>query len=83
MTNQTYECPICHAVNHVKKLHCSICGTIRAEYSILRKPSVIQARDYLSVYLEVANAIGCERLDRMRSIKHYLRTVPLDYYAEI
>ena len=79
----TYDCKVCHSVNHARRLSCQACGTIPAVYSILRKESVIkETADYTS-FIEVTVAFGAERSDRFRTTKSYLRTVPLDYYAEV
>ena len=80
---ETYDCKICHGVNHVKRLQCSLCGTIRPEYSLTGKPARIVLRELESVYIDVVVAYGCVRQDEIRTTKHYMRTVPLDYYAEV
>ena len=79
----TYQCEICNGINSATKLHCQYCGTIPAEYSILRKPAV-QSRSMgsPSSYIRVLVAWGCERQISRRTIKRTARTVPLDYYAE-
>lgn len=77
----TYDCEICGAVNHVRHYHCGSCGTIPARYSVVRKP-IREVTGYLQGYIEVAKAFGAERADRFRTVKHEMRTVPLDYYSE-
>ena len=76
----TYDCEICHGLNHAVRFHCSTCGTIPARYSWTGKP----IRERLdSDDIEVFAAIGCERQQSRRAVTRAARTVPLDYYAEI
>jgi len=76
----TYECEICHGINHVRRFNCQNCGTIPAKYSWTGRPT---ASFYLSGYtIEVYVAFGAERQVSRRTIKRTARTVPLDYYAE-
>ena len=77
----TYECQICHGVNHASKLFCQTCGTIPAAYSWLGKPTSIVAGTINGAITAVV-AHGAERQTRYRAVKHELRTVPADYYAE-
>jgi len=79
----TYECSICWAVNHVSKLHCSYCGTIPAQYSILALPARYAEDEYYAGYINVLVAFGAERQVSRRTIKRTARTVPFDYYAEL
>ena len=79
----TYECSICYAVNHASRLHCSACGTIPAQYSILGKPAVVHESDSLALFVEIYVAFGAERQVSRRTIKRTARTVNLDYYAEV
>jgi hypothetical protein len=85
---KTYECKVCWNVNHVSRLHCATCGTIPAQYSWKGQP--IRERENtitsfnpetLSATIDVLVAFGCERQTRLRTVKHMLRTVPMDYYA--
>lgn len=73
---KVYTCEICHATNHVAKFACSNCGTVPAMYSGLHKP---MRRD---AAITVCVAFGAERVDTFRHSRAYLRTVPMDYYAE-
>jgi hypothetical protein len=78
-----YECAICHGVNVAERIHCQYCGTIPAQYSVLRKPSVIRVEESdTAFYVEVLVAFGAERQEHYRGVKHQFRTVPGDYYAE-
>jgi len=80
VSNNTYECVVCHGINSVKKLHCSTCGTIPAMYSIVQGVTTIEKQD--SYYIEILSAFGVERQRSRRTIKRVMRTVPLDYYAD-
>ena len=84
MINKTYHCEICHSVNHISRFHCQHCGTIPERYSVLGSPARF-IRDELDIpkLISVVVAVGAERLDRSRTVKTLMRTVPLDYYAEI
>jgi hypothetical protein len=66
-----YDCSVCRAINHAGRLHCQVCGTIPACYSMTGKPSP-----------SIVPAFGCER----QGIAHIQRlkfvTVELDYYAD-
>jgi len=73
-----YECTICLSLNHLTRLHCSICGTIPAMYSIIGKPS---SSEYEGV--PVACARNCERASQRRAARMGLKTVSLDYYSEV
>lgn len=80
----TYECPICYAVNHQSRTHCSSCGTIPSHWSVTKQPSRLLSEnlgDMINGFLSVVSAIGCDRIERHRTIKVRLRTVPVDYYA--
>lgn len=81
----TYECPICYAVNAAKKIQCSACGTIPAQYSLTGKPARLfdnDLGDMINGFISVASAPGCDRTERHRTSKRVLRTVPADYYAD-
>lgn len=85
MSNQTYECPICYAVNSQHKQQCSACGTIPGHWSVIKKPSRLLSEDTgdcLNGLIEVVSAIGVDRIERHRYARVNLRTVPADYYAE-
>jgi hypothetical protein len=69
----TYECSICHDINHVSRLHCKTCGTIPAIYSIIGRPASSQLEG-----IEVVSAVASER----PATRIHLRTVTLDYYGE-
>ena len=87
----TYECVICHGINHVSRLHCQYCDTIPAHYSWNGK--TIRERldtivsfnpiETISSYIHVVVSWGCERQVSRRTISRIARTVPLDYYAEV
>ena len=87
-----YECVICHGVNHSARLHCSTCGTIPKQYSVLNEPTKAVQRDTLDMLTDdvltvnylitVHVAYGCERQEHYRTARHNFRTVPADYYAE-
>lgn len=85
----TYTCSICHEENHVNRVHCKACGTIPARYSPLAKPAknVISDTELYAAwdtgYITVHVAFGCERQDIGHTAKRLLRTVPMDYYAEV
>jgi len=78
---KTYECSICYSVNHSSRIHCSCCGTIPAQYSIIRRPMRYIDGDNLSLAIPVVAAIGVDRTERHRTITRQLRTVAADYYA--
>jgi len=67
----TYECSICHDINHVSRLHCKTCGTVPAMYSIIGRPSNLNGA-------ETVSAVRTER----PATKVRLQTVTLDYYGE-
>ena len=70
----TYTCSICRHINHVARLHCSVCGVIPACYSATGQT--------LTAYgIPITAAKGCDRIEAHRTTKVNLRTVPLDYYA--
>lgn len=79
MTKTTYTCSICHEVNHSARLHCKACGTIPKQYSPIAKPAK-ETGDYFTAVLV---AFGAERQDIGHTCKRLLRTVPMDYYAEV
>lgn len=74
-----YECAICLAINHVKRLHCSKCGTIPARYSLLNRP----ARPFgdINYFIPVDRAFGAQSIERWHFVRLNLRTVTADYYA--
>lgn len=72
----TYECAICRNVNSTIKHHCSTCGTVPVMYSATR----IACNE---AGTEVVKAHGAELQTRYRAAKSMMRTVPLDYYAEV
>lgn len=77
----TYECRICHGVNHSARLFCQHCGTIPAQYSWLGTETAI-VPGTVNGAIESRVAFGAERQTRYRAVKSQLRTVPGDYYAE-
>ena len=82
----TYECVICHGINHVVKTTCSTCGTIPAKYSLTRKPVRLLAESMghlINGFVTVVNAEDCYRQERTKYAKVSLRTVPADYYADL
>lgn len=84
MTSNTYECTICLNINHASKLHCSCCGTIPEQYSVLRVPTRLFVEEDLSVpqpLVPVVIARGADRAEHHKTSRVYLRTVPVDYYA--
>lgn len=80
----TYECAICLNINHVSKLHCSTCGTIPKQYSIIGAAAVQKTEPEIGVsyFDEVLLARGYDRAEWHHNAKVYFRTVPTDYYAE-
>ncbi len=82
-----YLCAICHEMNSAKRLQCQSCGTTPAEYSLIGKPSVMAVNaDLYTAWrdinqIETVAAHGCLRLENTRTARVYMRTVPLDYYA--
>lgn len=81
MTSNTYACEICHTVNHAVRLQCKTCGTIPARYSLLNRPSIL-SDDLLPHFIEVVVAFGCDRVEHHHTSRSYMRTVPMDYYAD-
>lgn len=85
VTAKTYDCDICRGVNTSERLHCQYCGTIPAQYSILRKPAVHKTNDdwqrLTFGYIEVLVAFGAIRQTSTRTVKLNPRTVKADYYA--
>lgn len=88
----SYECQICHGINHLAKMHCGTCGAYPAMYSMLTGQTAIEKYYYNSVdgedwtiahYLPINAVRGCERQRGRRTIKRVIRTVPLDYYATL
>jgi hypothetical protein len=87
--SNTYECEICHGINHVNRYHCQTCDTIPTRYSWLRKPIrerlnttvAFSPMETIRPVIEVYVAFGVERQASRRTIKRTIRTVPLDYYA--
>lgn len=81
----TYECSICHGVNHLKHFHCGYCGTIPARYSWKQEPLKMDddGSDIGRAGITVLVALGAERATITRTVKRAIRTVPLDYYAEV
>jgi hypothetical protein len=79
-----YECVICLTINHARRLQCQCCGTIPAEYSIIKIPARLRFPEYgeWSTMLPVIAAYGCDRIERHHAQRVNLRTVPLDYYGE-
>lgn len=80
----TYECPICYAINAAQKTHCSSCGTVPASYSVTRRPARYLSEemgDIINGFISVVAAVGVDRAERYRTVKRTLRTVPADYYA--
>lgn len=75
-----YECSICHEVNHASRLHCQLCGTIPAKYSLTNKNCKVNAG--LNYFTEVVAAYGVSRACEHHASRMYLRTVTPDYYAE-
>ena len=81
---KTYTCEICHSINHISRFHCQHCGTIPERYSVIGTPARF-SNDELGIpkLISTVAAVGCERLDSFRTTKANMRTVPLDYYAEV
>lgn len=65
-----YECSTCKHVNGVWRLHCAVCCTTPAMYSITGKPE-----------LSIMPAYGAEPVKGFRVARVNLKTVELDYYA--
>ena len=83
MKPMTYECSICLSVNHASKLHCSTCGTIPAQYSMLGRPSkMVEGIENFDL-IETIVAFGAERLTAHHAKRiSGFRTVTATYYAE-
>ena len=79
----TYECSICLNVNHVSHFHCSTCGTIPKQYSVLNAPArfIAESVDDVPHIISVVVAFGADRAEHHRTVRTYLRTVESDYYA--
>lgn len=81
-----YECSICLHLNHASKLHCSCCGTVPKQYSVIGEPcrfidNGVNSMGILNL-IPVHLAKGYDRAEWHHTKKVYLRTVPADYYAE-
>lgn len=81
-----YECAICQSINHAARLHCSTCGTIPAQYSLLRVPArlVDNADLYASWtngFIQVIPAIGCVRAAQHHRAPRIPQAVSVDYFA--
>jgi hypothetical protein len=86
MTTNTYECNICLNINHATKLHCSTCGTIPTQYSVIGVPARLQVGLMFPIYTSdrltpVVIAKGADRAEHHKTSRVYLRTVKADYYA--
>jgi len=77
-----YECPICLSLNHNERHHCQNCGTIPAMYSILNAPARLIEHESRYQFIPVVVANGAVQSCKHHAAKLYLRTQPLDYYAE-
>lgn len=79
-----YDCPICRTINGANRLHCVVCGTIPPHYAHVdtMRNKCSRFDDLSADYIEVVAAYGCERQTDRRASKTYMRTVPLDYYAD-
>lgn len=82
MKDRIYTCVICKSLNSVHRHHCATCGTTPAEYSWSGKP-IRESEEALKGSIEVVVAYGCERVDTFRVSKAHMRTVPMDYYADV
>ncbi len=70
-----YTCTICHAHNHISRLHCHACGTVPVFFSFLGVETVDFRRP-------ITAAIGCERQGESSYLRRInLRTVELTTYA--
>lgn len=82
-----YTCTICLSLNHNARLHCQNCGTIPAKYSMLKRPAKsIDYRSMLSLdnqFIPVTALRGADRIERHHTTRCNLKTVTLDYYAEV
>lgn len=76
-----YECPICYSLNHSSRLHCSHCGAVPAMYSLSGKAVTTRVTLSGNYQHEIVAAKGCERAIQHHAQRVYLRTMPLDYYA--
>lgn len=79
---KTYECSICYTVNHASHLHCQVCGTIPAQYSVLGTPARTIEHSTFTQFIEVVAAHGCVRSCQHHLARFALRTVALEYYAQ-
>lgn len=80
-----YDCSICHAVNHVGRLHCQVCGAIPACYSMTGKVAFTETdcNPFSSDWkcIPIVPAFGCERQGSNPTQHLRFATVELDYYA--
>lgn len=76
---KTYVCSICHAINHVARLHCQACGTVPARYSMIGVAS--NNVGHHAGLVPITVAIGADRQESHRTVRVNLRTVTSDYYA--
>lgn len=80
----SYKCDICLSVNHVSRFHCQHCGTIPERYSVLKTPARFMSDDLgIPKLIPVCVARGADRVENHHTSRSYLRTVPMDYYAEV
>lgn len=78
-----YECSICLSLNHNKRYYCQNCGTIPACYSPIRCAARQIEHGGFWQFIPVVTAAGAVHASRSYSQRVYLKTMPLDYYAEI
>ena len=71
-----YKCVICHAVNHLARLHCQFCGAVPVSYSITGKV----CNEALTEMIVARNALRAG--EKMHASRGSLKTVSADYYAE-
>lgn len=80
--NKTYECEICLNINHISHFHCSTCGTIPKDYSVINSPARFVTDELgLPRIIAVVIARGADRAEWHRTMRTNLRTVKADYYA--
>jgi len=76
-----YICDICRTANSAVRLQCQSCGTTPAAYSVLGVNSRVIETELGPHDIQVVRAHGCDRQENHRTVRVYLRTVPMDYYA--
>jgi hypothetical protein len=72
MSNNMIECPICQfRFSATLRVHCPTCGTIRAEFSGLHKPTV----EHYGLALPIVVAHGAERARQLPQSPRFFQLV--------